>query len=140
MTPEQLSELRKAAEEATPGPWIGCGPSFGDYKPAYLNEVIVDREGDEDDCYEVCRSPAGLDKEASCDMMYIATASPTTILQLLDYVESLERDAARYRWLRDQHWVESEATFRLCLSDVEYLNQYHDALDYAIDAAMGELK
>lgn len=142
MTPEQLKELRKAAEEATPGPWIGCGPSFGDYMPAYLNEVVVDRQGEEDDCYEVCRSPAGLDKESSCDMAYIAAANPATILQLLDYVESLERDAARYRYLRDDGEGFDISVLERDTEDGElWVHGYPpEELDDAIDAVTGESK
>lgn len=125
MTPEQRAELRKAAEEATPGPWY----AGNDWLTADMTFESV--------LLQLNSTGSSAD---GFDLKYIAAANPATILSLLDYVESLERDAARYRWLRDQHWVESEATFRLCLSDVEYLNQYHDALDYAIDAAMGVTK
>lgn len=49
------------------------------------------------------------------------------------------KDAARYLWLRDQHWVEPEAVCRLNLVDGEYLNQYHAQLDAAIDSFIAAL-
>lgn len=55
-------------------------------------------------------------------------------------VEELEKDAARYRWLRIQHWSESE----ICVvaSPKQAVNLGYDCpstdrLDAAIDAAIG---
>lgn len=55
----------------------------------------------------------------------------------------LERDAARYRWLRYQHWSESE----MCVVSqpkkavvLGYDCPQMERLDAAIDAAMGEAK
>lgn len=124
MTPEQRAELRKAAEEATPGPWTVNGKqsvrgSFGEYiaKTNWLNGANNAR--------------------------HIAAANPATILQLLDYVESLERDAMRLDWMIKHH----DAT--IC-ADGAY-GQFHIWFRYsnrttseaktaraAIDAAMGE--
>ena len=53
-------------------------------------------------------------------------------------LEQQAKDAVRYKWLRDQFWVEEEARFRLNLIDTEYSDVYHIALDEAIDAAMKE--
>ena len=47
-----------------------------------------------------------------------------------------ELDARRYRWLREQHWVEPEATFRLGLSETDSATQYEVELDSAIDSAI----
>lgn len=48
------------------------------------------------------------------------------------------RDAARYRWLFGQHWVEPEARFRLNLSQAteDDAALYKLELDAAIDAAI----
>lgn len=61
-----------------------------------------------------------------------------TILQLLDYIETLEKDAARYRWLRSCSEMELKA-----IVPFEDLKQAvfeglpnMDNLDEAIDAAM----
>ena len=85
-------ELRRLAQAATPGPWIAAGPSFGESLPKYLNEVVVDREGDEDDGYSICNTPIGL--ELSSDMAFIAAANPAAISELLDRLEVAEKDIA----------------------------------------------
>ena len=53
-------------------------------------------------------------------------------------VEALKADAERYRWLRDQHWVEPEARFRLGLSNESEDDAalYEQELNKAIDAAL----
>ena len=92
-----INELRRLAQAATPGPWIAAGPSFGESLPKHLNEVVVDREGDEDDGYSICNTPIGLDQECSDDMAFIAAANPAAISELLDRLEAAEkeRDALR---------------------------------------------
>lgn len=123
MTPEQRAELRKAPEEATPGPWTVNGKqsvrgSFGEYiaKTNWLNGANNAR--------------------------HIAAANPATILQLLDYVESLERDAARYRYLRDDGEGFDISVLERDTEDGElWVHGYPpEELDAAIDAAMGESK
>lgn len=92
-----INELRRLAQAATPGPWIAAGPSFGESLPKHLNEVVVDREGDEDDGYSICNAPIGLNEERSDDMEFIAEANPLAIEELLDRLETAEkeRDALR---------------------------------------------
>lgn len=58
------------------------------------------------------------------------------LVELTSRIRELEADAKRYRWLRDKHWVQEEAEFRLNLSDTELQNVYHDELNKAIDAAL----
>ena len=87
-----INELRRLARAASPGPWIAAGPSFGESLPKYLNEVVIDRAGDEDDGYSICGAPLGLDKEGSDDMAFVAAANPATITELLDRLESAESD------------------------------------------------
>lgn len=88
------TELKKLAETATPGPWIAAGPSFGGDFPVYCEEVVVDREHDDDDGYGICQAPTGLEKESTHDMSYIAAANPAAILKLLainaELVEALK--------------------------------------------------
>lgn len=88
------AELKKLAEAATPGPWIAAGPSFGGDFPVYCEEVVVDREHDDDDGYGICQAPTGLEKESTHDMSYIAAANPAAILKLLainaELVEALK--------------------------------------------------
>lgn len=59
----------------------------------------------------------------------------TRLCALLSELEAAREDAARYRWLAVQHWVEQEATFRLGLKNVDFINTYLEELGVAIDAA-----
>ena len=97
MNKEQRKELKRLAAEATPGPWVAAGPSFGGAMPVYCNEVCVDREGDDDDTYSVFVAPIGMDKEASSDMEYIAAANPKAITALLSALEAAEAECERLR-------------------------------------------
>ena len=92
-----IDKLRRLAQAATPGPWIATGPSFGGSLPKYLNEVVVDREGDEGDGYSICNTPIGLDEECSDDMAFIAAANPAAISELLDRLEAAETELAELR-------------------------------------------
>lgn len=60
---------------------------------------------------------------------------PATVIALLDRLEAAEKDAARYRWLRDSDWKQSTHP------DVwtQVTNDYGE-LDVAVDVAMGEQK
>ena len=87
-----LEELEALANAAGGVKWIACGPSYGEAKPAFLDEVNVD-----DDEYPeaVCQYPAGCRSDVSDKMAYIAEANPATLLSLLDRLKSAEaeRDA-----------------------------------------------
>ena len=149
MNKEQREELKRLAAEATPGPWIAAGPSFGGPIPVYCNEVCVDREGDDDDTYSVFGAPIGMDKEASSDMEYIAAANPKAITALLSALEAaeaamesqksewlswdakrtaLKRDAARYRFIRDVPYTDYVYNVMT--------HQKNGVMDSAIDKAM----
>jgi len=70
MTQEQINELRKLAEDATPGPWIKRGyvPGIGcgvDWVTAVAHHTT------------------------SADADFIAAANPAAMLELIDYVEYL---------------------------------------------------
>lgn len=106
-----INELRRLAQAATPGPWIAAGPSFGESLPKHLNEVVVDREGDEDDGYSICNAPIGLNEERSDDMAFIAEANPLAIEELLDRLEAAEKSrddllACLGEWLDKTKWVQ----------------------------------
>lgn len=86
-----LDALEAAALAATPGPWIACGPSFGESKPRYLNEVIADRDEDgEESGYTICEFPQLLEEECSADMNYIAEANPAVVLELIRRLRAAE--------------------------------------------------
>lgn len=87
-------KLRELAQAATPGPWTACGPSHGGPLPKHLDEIAVDREGDDDDGVSVARCPQGMAgiKETDADMAYIAAANPSTVLRLLDEIAALKAE------------------------------------------------
>ena len=91
-TPDiDLDALEAAALAATPGPWIACGPSFGELKPRYLNEVMADRDEDgEEFGYTICEFPQLLEEECSADMNYIAAANPAVVLELIRRLRAAE--------------------------------------------------
>jgi len=132
MTPEQLKELRKAAEEAKLGPWkIGAMES---------GMVAIDSFHD-------LQVTGFIDTE---DAEFLLAANPATILQLLNYVESLERDAARWRTMSSLMFLgeveltqNDEGGYSISIDPVETIigkTWDGDSPEEAIDAAMGESK
>ena len=87
MNAEQRATLRKLAEGATPGPWMRL---FGE-------RTVYDRM--EDGCRGnvIVRADHPHSKADGENLDYIAAANPSAILQLLDYIETLEKDAAQQR-------------------------------------------
>jgi len=63
-----------------------------------------------------------------------ATSDTQIILQLLDYIETLERDARRYRWLR-KYFVSDDTSLDEKIVDA---SDCIENLNAVIDAAMGE--
>ena len=123
-----INELRRLTQAATPGPWIAAGPSFGESLPKHLNEVVVDREGDEDDGYSICNTPIGLDQECSDDMAFIAAANPLAIEELLDRLEAAESEAIEQSRLNGMG-AEREAAL---LAKLEAAEKERDALRAAL--------
>ena len=67
----------------TPGPWIGAGPSYGDPLPKYINEIVADRE-DDDECKTICYMPAvDEDDETEANACLIA-AAPDLLAMLVE--------------------------------------------------------
>ena len=91
-------ELRRLAEAATQGEWTsenvrGAGiqmrvPYKGTTRMTFTEvfRALPEKEWD---------------AELWANAEYIAAANPAAILELLDRLEKAEKDAARYRWLRD---------------------------------------
>lgn len=86
ITPERIEELRRLAEEATPGPWalIAKGGPQGNYFSIWNPEkgwIILDRV-------------LNLYGEGDRVATYIAAANPATMLALLDALEEARREHA----------------------------------------------
>jgi len=102
-----VAAIREALEHATPGPWIGAGPSFGDDLPRYINEIIADRD-DEEDCITICEFPfAEHDEENEANAALITACNPEAITTVLDALDAaLERvkvlEAERDRFERNR--------------------------------------
>lgn len=62
--------------------------------------------------------------------------TPTEVLELLDHIAQLEKDAWRYRWMRSK--ATGDATLWESVMDGEglYSMKCEDELDQAIDTAM----
>lgn len=84
-----LTELRRLAEAATPGPWEFCADQSVMALPAPSSDVI------ECAIYE-CRTIIDWTPRTT-DAEFIAAANPAVILDLLDAAEALERVRALHR-------------------------------------------
>ena len=101
-----INELEELAKAATTGPWIGAGPSFGAAMPKFINEVLVDRPDEEDDSYEICRSPYCFEDGASNDLLYIAAANPSAISELIAaYREAVAALKGLYLHTKNNHVI-----------------------------------
>jgi len=82
LTPDEKAELRKAAEAATPGPWrremIALAPGYMTIGVGTTELPVCIMNG-------VVESPRG-----NRDATYVAMASPSTVLALLDENARLE--------------------------------------------------
>ncbi|MBM2883968.1 ead/Ea22-like family protein [Chromobacterium phragmitis] len=140
LTPDQLADLRAAAEAATPGPWTQRGIALIEAKTGELSRASI---------AEVFH--------AAEDADYIAAANPAAIQELLAHIDAqaariaeLERDAARLDYVlansaflcegtngtgeKDyQLWTENEEEHYIVLSG---LGKCFASTRAAIDAAM----
>lgn len=133
ITEELLAVLESLARAATPGPWW-----IDSHGHEMVSEAIqlVFRADDR-------MGPATRHAETGnlshwpndWDASFIAAANPATILALVEHIRSLterlekaEKDAARYRWLRDDNAYFPE----------EQMICGGDELDAAIDAAIAQ--
>lgn len=91
LTPEQLTDLREKIRSATPGPW----EVHSDFRLRCLEieALFGARKVVESDT----NIRSGVIRKE--DATYIAAANPATILQLLDMIERLEKEAD---WLSSQ--------------------------------------
>ena len=136
ITDDLIAEIEAAAKAATPGQWDWGGTPVS--KP--------------EEALEICRASIDLTKNPGpyfCEVYtqdgkrtaivghgptgqqnarHIAAANPANVLALIASLREIERDAARYRWLRE---YENDC-FMLNTLQVASMED----LDVAIDAAM----
>lgn len=109
-----LTQLKQAAEAATPGPWMAAGPSFGDPMPRWLDSVVQDDGSGTDSPIDICR-----DAETS-DAEFIAACDPQTILKLIAIARAA-RDYLATDAYSDKAREPSENALRQALEGVMFL-------------------
>ena len=93
-----IEALRQAlAAGPTPGPWNACEwvwqEHTGDTSACGVSVAVGQNE-------TVIQTTA-MEGDSEADVLYIAAASPDRIARLLDALELAQRDAERYRWLKE---------------------------------------
>lgn len=84
---KEIENIRAALADATNGPWIGAGPSFGAPHAEYLDSVVEDV--DHDDAATICR-----DTE-TCDALYIAACNPEAMTAVLAHIDAQAAEIER---------------------------------------------
>ena len=116
---KDYSELKMLAEAATPGRWT----AYDTHGKRFIEAI-----GTED--HVVCATPK---KQWLKDSKYIASADPVTVLELIAEIESMKKDAARYRWLRKNNIY---AHVQVIQKDGSELYVYDSELDRSVDWAI----
>jgi hypothetical protein len=152
LTPEQMDEIRKALDAATPGPWeaaesddgheILMGTAIvnpGHYDSHHMIEYNHCCYYDEDDC-EAGQKQA---LEAEANATLIANA-PTWIKQLLDTVEAHAAEIERWKQealLQARLYTEKNEKVEQLRAEVERLSRYARERDEIISQLRaGEIK
>jgi len=87
LTPDRLTELRRIAEAATPGPWrLRTDPRYDDVPP----DRFVIASDERAHIVETTQGGSWTDEDLA-NARYISTFDPPTVLSLLDEIESLRR-------------------------------------------------
>lgn len=131
------TKLRELAQKATPSEWIRDDVSGIDC------DVRAKTPNGKGRKIALCwgiggSNPYSKEYKAVCDANanFIASANPAALLELLDRLEAAEKDAKRYRVLRDSKYQLSEDD--ICVSD-SFFTQYFDSdLDAAVDELAGK--
>lgn len=120
---KDYSELKKLAEAATQGEWRH------DTKSGKIGAVEVDGY----DIVQVQSRRRFDHASRNADAAFIAGANPAAVLELISEVESLKKDAARYRWLRKNNIY---AHVQVTQKDGSELYVYDSELDRSVDWAI----
>lgn len=136
ITDELLVELQRKAKAATPGPWA-VNPLDIEYEDNSIYASTLSNGTRR----LICTVSTG--SSAPGNRAHIAAASPAVVDALVEHIRSLterlekaEKDAGRYRWLRDscQDVADEYGT-----AGQLYFGTYHAGrLDAAIDAAIAQ--
>lgn len=116
---DRIAELAALVAAATPKPWIEAGPSFGDPKPRYITEVIIDTPL-EDDSESICGF-RGLEHDVN-------EANAAAIVALRNHADAL---LAVARAAKAQQYARKQ------VADNPGIASYVRALD-AADGAIGD--
>ncbi len=124
MTDAEINQLRDLAQAATPGPWRVEARGHAPQQVARVNNLEVAPP----DHVEL--------SHWTIDADYISAMSPDVVIALLDEINRLRADGARYAYLRDHmlHGVSHPHGSAIGMSEV----LFGDDPDEAIDAAMKE--
>lgn len=133
VTDELLAEIEEAASNATPGPW------------SYDGSYVCTMRQDGETVYVESWNPVA-DALLSKNVKYISAANPSTITALTAELRrlradnaDLEKDAGRYKWLRNQsmeYRQNGPAAIMAEASGEKGTFLELDDLDTAIDTAM----
>lgn len=137
---DAIEAIRKALESGpTPGPWaIHRASSTSVCVPQ--GRVVAACGGYSNNSTD----PGALERELHATTAFIAACHPEAIRALLLQLEEAQRDAARYQWLREQHWHKAhlfvvaggKSSVRLGV-DCPSLARLDEAIDSAILAQQG---
>lgn len=130
MTP--IDSLKKLAEAATPGPWMP-------FQERGVNEILIAGTAISVVHWQGFDAASTELKQQHHDCAYIAAANPQTILALIERCELAEKDAERYRWLRNSanDTLSTAPAVCNCTPDDDQETFLFGAeLDAAIDAAL----
>ena len=138
MSDINITELRKIAENATPGPWQWEPPSGEDWPVE--DESLVTTWSADDGYPKSVVTGWGYDASGTeagpQDRAFIATFNPEMVLALLDRVEKAEQTIARVRGLHRKDEVNNGWYYAWCVSCSS--DEYPEDWPCPTIAALGE--
>lgn len=110
-------ELRRLAREASPGPWGNTDVSDPTRINSPYDQIAI--------CYRTSRAIA--------NAKFIAAANPSAVLELLDEIERLQKDAARYQFIRSGGAYVEPCDSSLYVAIAQRGKHYSDLRDLDMD-------
>ena len=135
ITDEQIAEIEALASKATPGEWwidshghrMTAGPF---HETVFIADDRIGKASRHHETGNLSHWPN------DWDASYIAAACPANIIALITRLREAEKDAARYRWLRDRG--DAYQWENILGFDLDDFMMEDDALGHAIDVYMQE--